>query len=387
MNQIVKAERFVLAPDSFKESMSAKEVCQAMEEGIRRIYPRAECIHVPMADGGEGTLQALVDATKGEVFYKEVTGPLGESVLARYGVLGDGQTAVIEMAEAAGLALVPMEKRNPLITTTYGVGELIKAALDRKVSRLMIAIGGSATNDAGVGMLQALGASFQDKEGKEIGFGGLEVGKIERIDLSQMDKRLSKVNIEVACDVTNPLTGPNGASYVFAKQKGATKEMIILLEDALSHFAEVTSHILGKEIHHLKGAGAAGGLGAALAGFCEGQLVPGIDLVVKYAGLEEKLKGASVVFTGEGSIDEQTQYGKTITGVAKAAKQMGIPVIAIGGRVTEESRALYEVGVSAILGITPSAMTLDEAIAKGKEHMARTVENVCRLLLVLADHS
>lgn len=376
----MQIKRLVLAPDSFKESMCAKEVCEAMEEGIKRIFPEAKCIKVPMADGGEGTLEALIDATKGKIMTKEVTGPLGEKVMASYGLLGDQKTAVIEMAQAAGLDLVPIHKRNPLLTTTYGVGELIKAALEQGVSRVMIAIGGSATNDAGVGMLQALGARFKDKHGKEIGFGGSEVGKIEQIDLTGIDTRLNQVSIEVACDVTNPLTGPNGASYVFGKQKGATDEMVEELDQALSHFAKVTYKTLGQDINDLKGAGAAGGLGAALAGFCKGKLIPGVDLVVKYAGLEEKIKGAQYILTGEGSIDGQTQYGKTITGVAKVAKQYGIPLIALGGRVTKESETLYDLGVSAIFSITPSAMPLEEAMAKGKENMVRTTENICRLI-------
>ena len=372
--------KFVLAPDSFKESMSAKEVCDAMEKGIRRIFTDAICLRVPMADGGEGTLEALVDATGGEKTIREVTGPLGEPIKAAYAILGDGKTAVIEMAKAAGLELVPPEKRNPLYTTTYGVGELIQAALNQGVKRLVIAIGGSATNDVGVGMLQALGASFKDERGKEIGFGGLEVGRIEQIDLTHFDQRLAEVTIEVACDVTNPLTGPKGASYIFAKQKGANKEEIKQLDAALHHFAEVVKNQLGIEIDQVQGAGAAGGLGAGLVGFCGGKLMPGIDLVVKYSELEKKVDDANYIFTGEGSIDTQTQYGKTLTGVAKVGKANNIPVIAFGGRLMTPIDELYKLGISAAFSITPEAMNLEKALASGEMNMIVAVENICRIL-------
>lgn len=372
--------KFVLAPDSFKESMSAKEVCDAMEKGIKRIFTDAVCVKVPMADGGEGTLDALVDATGGKKYKQRVTGPLGNQVEARYGILGDGNTAVIEMAEAAGIVLVPIQQRNPLYTTTYGVGELIKAVLDYGVKHLVIAIGGSATNDAGIGMLQALGASFKNQNGNEVGFGGIGVEEIAHIDLTHLDKRLKDIVIEVACDVTNPLTGPMGASYIFAKQKGANKEEIQRLEEALSHFAQLVRSELGIEIDQLKGAGAAGGLGAALVGFCNGKLKAGIELVVKYSALEEKVQGANYIFTGEGSIDMQTQYGKTLTGVAKVGRANHIPVIALGGRLLTPIDELYHSGISAAFSITPEAMPLEKALESGKVNMIVAVENICRLL-------
>ncbi|MBP3887325.1 MAG: glycerate kinase [Cellulosilyticum sp.] len=372
--------KFVLAPDSFKESMSAKEVCDAMEKGIKRVFTDAVCVRVPMADGGEGTLEALVDATGGKKMTRYVTGPLGEMIEASYAILGDGKTAVIEMAKAAGLEIVPIDKRNPLYTTTYGVGELIKAALDQGVKQLVIAIGGSATNDVGVGMLQALGASFKDKNGREVGFGGAEVGRIETIDLTNFDSRLKMIGIEVACDVTNPLTGPTGASYIFAKQKGADKEEIKQLDEALSHFAKLVKRELGIEIDKIKGAGAAGGLGAGLVGFCNGKLMPGVDLVVKYSGLEKKVVGANFIFTGEGSIDRQTQYGKTLTGVAKVAKANQIPVIALAGRVVTPIDELYKLGISAAFSITPEAIPLEKALVSSKVNMIVAVENICRLL-------
>ena len=372
--------KFILAPDSFKESMSAKEVCDAMEKGIRRVFIDADCIRVPMADGGEGTLEALVDATDGKIIKQYVTGPLGQKIEAAYGILGDGKIVIIEMAKAAGLELVPPEQRNPFYTTTYGVGELMKAALDQGIRQFMIAIGGSATNDAGVGMLQALGASFKDKNGNEVGFGGIEVGRIEHIDVTHLDKRLNETFIEVACDVTNPLTGLTGASYIFAKQKGANKEEIKLLDKALSHFADLVRDQLGLEINQVEGAGAAGGLGAGLVGFCNAKLNRGIDLVVKYSGLTKKIEGANYILTGEGSIDMQTQYGKTITGVAKVGKANDVPVIALGGRVLTPIDELYKLGVSAAFSITPEAMSLEQALQSGHVNMIVAVENICRVL-------
>ena len=303
--------KFILAPDSFKESMSSKEACIAMEKGIKKVIKDAVCIHVPMADGGEGTMESLVDATYGKVYEVYVTGPLGNKTKAHYGILGDNKTAVIEIAEASGIQLVNREDRNPLITTTYGVGEIIKEALDMNVEKIIIGLGGSVTNDGGVGMLQALGASFKNKDGKEIKFGGGELGNLYKIDLSKFDKRIFNVDIEVACDVKNPLTGENGASHVFGPQKGATKNIVEILDRNLKHYANVVKRDLGKDIDNIEGAGAAGGLGAALLGFCNAKLQSGIDLVIKYAMLDERLRDADFIFTGEGAIDFQTKFGKT----------------------------------------------------------------------------
>ncbi|WP_010296603.1 glycerate kinase [Clostridium senegalense] len=374
--------KFVLAPDSFKESMTAKEVCIAMEKGIKKVFKDAKCIHVPMADGGEGTLQSLVDSTKGQVYVKEVTGPLGNNVSAKFGFLNDGKTAIIEIAEASGLTLVPREKRNPLITTTFGIGELIKEVLDKGCNKILIGLGGSSTNDGGVGMLQALGAKFLDINNNEIGFGGGNLKKLSRIDLSEFDKRIANVNIEVACDVKNPLTGNNGASFVFGPQKGATKNMVIVLDESLKHFSNIVKHQLNKEIDKLEGAGAAGGLGAALIGFCNGKLVSGIDLVINYSRLEDKLKDADFVFTGEGSIDIQTTFGKTPIGVSRLAKRHNIPVIALGGKVDSNIEKLYDLGINSVFGILPGVETLDQALKNGKENVERTTENICRVLKI-----
>jgi len=373
----------VLAPDSFKESMTAKEVCEAMERGIKKGNPNVTCIHVPMADGGEGTMQSLVDATGGTVHTVTVTGPLGDQVDASYGISGDGSTGVLEMASASGIHLVPIAQRNPLVTTTYGTGELIKACLDHGVCRLLIGIGGSATNDGGAGVVQALGGKLLDAEGKELAFGGGELGRLARLDLSGFDPRLRDVEVEVACDVTNPLCGETGASHVFGPQKGATPEMIEQLDRNLRNYAGVMKQELGKDIIDYPGAGAAGGLGGGLMVFLNGTLKKGIDMVVDYTGLEEKVRQADMVWTGEGGMDFQTQYGKTPLGVARVAKKHGKPVVALAGRVGDGIDVLYDQGMDAIFGIMPGAATLSEALANGVQNVERTSENIVRLMASL----
>lgn len=370
----------LLAPDSFKESMTAKEACVAMEQGIKKADPAITCIHVPMADGGEGTMQSLVDATGGTVVTTMVTGPLGEEVEGSYGILGDGETGILEMASASGIELVLPEKRNPMVATTYGTGQLIKACLDEGVRKLLIGIGGSATNDGGAGMLQALGGRLLDKEGNELKPGGGELGKLHTIDLSQLDKRLKEIEVEVACDVSNPLCGATGASHVFGPQKGATKEMVEALDQNLGHYAEVIKEQLGKDIANVPGAGAAGGLGAGLMAFLDGTLKKGIDMVIEYAGLEEKVKEADMVWTGEGSIDFQTQYGKTPLGVATVAKKYNKPVVALAGRVGDGAEILYDKGIDTIFGIMKGVTSLEEALNKGKENLEKTSESIIRFM-------
>ena len=374
--------KFVLAPDSFKESLTAKEVADAMEVGIKKIFKDAECVKVPMADGGEGTVQSLVDATDGKIYEVVVTGPLGNKVNAKYGILGDGQTAVIEMAEASGIHYVKKEDRNPLITTTFGTGELIKSALDKGVKKIIIGIGGSATNDGGAGMLQALGAKLLDKDNKEIPFGGGGLSELVKINLDDFDKRIKEVEIEVACDVSNTLTGKEGASAVFGPQKGATEEIIKILDENLHHYADIVNKTIGKDMENQKGSGAAGGLGFALLAFFDCKLNRGIDIVIKYADLSEKMKGASYVITGEGSIDSQTKFGKTPFGVSQVAKQYDIPVIGIAGNVGEGIDELYDLGFDSILSIMPGVMTLDKALSNAKENIENTLENVARLLSI-----
>ncbi|MBP2642629.1 MAG: glycerate kinase [Firmicutes bacterium] len=370
----------VLAPDSFKESMTAKEVCEAMERGIKKVNDNIRCIHVPMADGGEGTMQSLVDATGGGIYTAYVIGPLGDMVEAQYGILGDGETGVLEMASASGIHQVPIGKRNPLITTTYGTGQLIKACLDFGVKKLLIGIGGSATNDGGAGVIQALGGRLLDREGNDLGYGGGELGKLDAIDLTYLDPRLQECTIEVACDVDNPLCGERGASKVFGPQKGATPEMVKSLDDNLKHYAEIIKKQLGKEVENLPGAGAAGGLGAGLMAFLNGSLKKGIEMVIEYSGLEEKVKEADMVWTGEGSIDSQTAYGKTPLGVAVVAKKYRKPVVALAGSVGEGIDELYEKGIDSIFGIIRGVAPLEEVLEKGQVNIENASKNIIRLM-------
>lgn len=372
--------KIVLAPDSFKESMTAKEACEAIEKGLRKVIDNLECVHVPMADGGEGTTQSLVDATGGKFYTVEVTGPLGEKKEAIFGILGDEKTAILEMAEASGLEIVPREKRDATITTTYGTGELIKAALDKGVETILIGIGGSATNDGGAGMVQALGGKLLDRVGNEIGFGGGELAKLEKIDIANLDKRLKDVKIIVACDVQNPLTGPTGASHVFGRQKGANEEQREQLDKNLKHYAEIIRRDLGKDVETIPGAGAAGGLGAGLMAFLSAELRKGIDIVIEYSKLEDKIQGADYVITGEGSIDGQTRFGKTPYGVAKVAKKYDIPVIALAGNVGKDIDILYDYGFTAIFSILPRVETLEKAINNGKKNIQYISENLGRVL-------
>lgn len=373
--------KIVLAPDSFKESMSAKEVCVAMEVGIKKALPDVEIIHVPMADGGEGTVDALVDATAGEKIEETVSGPFPEKKVTTYfGILGDKKTAVIEMAKANGIELIAPEDRNPLKTSTYGTGELILAAIEQGVEKIVIGIGGSVTNDGGAGMAAALGIKFLNQEKEEIPLGGGSLDQLAHLDISQVDPRLKKVKILIASDVTNPLTGESGASAVFGPQKGATEEMVQQLDQNLAHYAQVIRQDLGIEIEHVPGAGAAGGLGAGLLAFTNSKLRAGIDVVTEVTGLEEYIKTANFVFTGEGGMDYQTKFGKAPYGVAKVGKKYHKPVFACAGYIGENVEVLYDEGMTAIFSILPKATTLSEALSTGKENLARTTENIARVL-------
>ena len=370
----------LLAPDSFKESMTAKEVSMAMEKGIKKANPSIKCIHAPMADGGEGTMEALVHSRNGIIHDTEVIGPLGNKIRARYGILDKGKTAIIEMAMASGIDLVPRDKRNPLITTSYGTGQLIRASLDHNIDKLLIGIGGSATNDGGLGAIQALGGRFLDKNKNELGFGGGELSKLNSIDLSGLDQRLKSISIDIASDVNNPLCGQNGASHVFGPQKGASADMVEILDSNLFHYASVIKKELDLDILNLPGAGAAGGLGAALIAFLGGNMRRGVDLVIEYSGLEEKLPLVDMVWTGEGSIDSQTQFGKTPLGVAKISKKYNKPVLAFAGRLGNDIGSLYEMGIDACFSINQAPSSLEEALKKGPENMAITAENIIRLI-------
>jgi glycerate kinase len=352
--------KIVVAPDSFKGSLTAIEVSDALEQGIREIHPEAEIVKIPMADGGDGTVQCLVNATGGKILSKKVTGPLGEEVFASYGILGDKKTAVIEMAEASGLTLVPEKKRNPLITTTYGTGQLIKAALDQGCWKMIIGIGGSATNDAGAGMVQALGVELLDKDGEEIGFGGGELRKVFRINTKYLDNRLSETKVLIASDVSNPLCGPKGASQVYGPQKGATPEMVKKLDESLAYFAEIIKRDLNKDVKDIPGAGAAGGLGASLMAFLDAELRPGIEIMIEIVKLEQAIKNADLVITGEGKIDSQTIYGKAPIGVAKIAKKYNVPVVAIAAIIDDDADIVHQYGINTLIKISEPPMSLAE---------------------------
>lgn len=372
--------KYVVAPDSFKESMTAKEVCDEMEKGIKIVDKDAQVIKVPMADGGEGTVDSLVDATHGQRITVEVTGPLGNKIRAYYGILGNGTTAVIEMAKASGLEIVQKKKRNPMITTTFGTGELIRDALDHNVKEIIIGLGGSSTNDGGSGMAQALGAILLDQNNYQIFFGGGNLDKLDKIDISNLDSRLQDVKIILASDVTNPLIGKDGASRVFGPQKGATPEMVEKLENNLQHYAKIIKRDLNKDVASVSGAGAAGGLGAGLMAFTSCKMRQGVDIAIEVTKLEEKVKSADYVFTGEGGTDFQTKFGKTPYGVAKLGKKYHKPVISLAGYLGEGIDSLYSEGFTAIFGIIPEVCDLSTALKNGPSNVARTTENIVRLL-------
>ena len=374
--------KILVAPDSFKGSLTALEVATAIEEGIKRVFPQAEVRKVPMADGGEGTVQSLIDATGGEIVRKKVTGPLGEKVMAFYGILGDKRTAVVEMAAASGLPLVPHDLRDPSKTTTYGTGELIKDALEKGCRKFIVGIGGSATTDGGAGMAQALGARLLDKEGRGIGFGGAELRRLDRIDVSNLNAEIRESTVTVASDVDNPLCGERGAARVYSPQKGATPEMVEELERALEHFAKILKHDLGRDVRDVPGAGAAGGLGAGLIAFLGAELRPGVDIVMETVQLEKKLTDVDLVITGEGKMDEQTIYGKTPFGVAKLAKKHKKPIIGICGTLGEGAEVLYQRGFDAILSNLKVPMSLEEAIKESRQLTVEAAERAMRILKI-----
>lgn len=368
--------KIVIAPDSYKESLSALEVATQIEAGFREIFPQAEFVKLPVADGGEGTVEAMVAATDGQIINVTVTGPLGEKADAFFGLSGDEKTAFIEMAAASGLERVPAAKRNPLKTTSYGTGELIRCALDHGVEHCIIGIGGSATNDGGAGMVQALGARLLTREGKQIGYGGGELAYLDHIDISQLDKRIQKCRFEVACDVTNPLTGDDGASAIFGPQKGATPAMVKQLDGYLRHYAQVIEKDLGIEVENVPGAGAAGGMGAALQAFCHAELRQGIEIVTEALGLDALVKDATLVITGEGRIDSQSINGKVPIGVARVAKRYNKPVIGIAGSLTEDVGIVHEHGIDAVFSVLYSICTLEEALGDAANNVRMTARNI-----------
>ena len=375
--------KIVIAPDSFKGCLTALDVCEAAAEGIGRISGEFEIVLVPMADGGEGTVQSLVDATVGELVTRRVTGPLGDPVDATFGLLGDGETAVIEMAAASGLPLVPDDRRDPKLTTTFGTGELIIAALDASRRKLIVGIGGSATTDAGAGMAQALGVRLLAEDGTQIGFGGAELARVATIEMSGADPRLRDTEIRVACDVDNPLYGERGAAHVYGPQKGASPADVELLDANLRHVADVIQRDLGLDVRDIPGAGAAGGLGAGLVAFCEATLEPGVEIVIDAVNLPERMRGADLCLTGEGAIDRQTAFGKTPAGVTSVAEREAVPVIAIGGGVALDAVSLHDRGFDALACILNRPMTLAEAMRPdiARPMIAFTAEQMVRCFL------
>ena len=372
---------FLLAPDSFKESMTAEQACAAMQRGIVKALPDAQFIYVPMADGGEGTVDALVAARNGRKVELDVSGPfIQQKVQGYFGLIENDQTAVIEMALANGIHLIESSQRNPLLTSTLGTGEIIKAALELGVSKIIIGLGGSVTNDAGAGMAQALGAKFLDENGQAVQVGGGQLDQIQSIDLSQLDPRLKSTEIVIASDVNNPLCGENGASHVFAPQKGGTSEMVATLDRNLKYFADLVAQHIGQDFQDIAGAGAAGGLGFGLMAFAGAKIRSGVEIVIEETGLSEKIDQADYVFTGEGGIDFQTKFGKTPFGVAQVAKRFNKPVIAFAGYVGKGIEELYDEGFTAIFGIVDGACDLQTALKNGEKNLERCCVNVVKVL-------
>ena len=374
--------KVVIAIDSLKGSLSSMEAGMAIKDGILAAKPDAEVIVKPLADGGEGTTDALIEGMNGERIDLTVTGPMHTPVDTSYGYLKDTTTAVMEMASAAGITLVPDSEKNPLLATSYGVGEMINDAIQRGCRNFIIGIGGSVTNDGGIGMLKALGVRFLDENDEDAGEGGQALAKVARIDVSGMNPLLKECHIQVACDVNNPLCGENGSTYVYGPQKGVTEDMKKTLDEAMAHFARVTSETLENDYLNTPGAGAAGGLGYAFLAYTGAALTPGIELILDAVGLEEELSGADVVVTGEGRLDFQTAMGKAPVGVARLAKKYNAKVIAFAGSVTKEATACNKEGIDAFFPILRGVCTLAEAMdpVAARNNMTATVEQVFRLL-------
>lgn len=379
---VVAGLRVVIAPDSFKGSLPAAAVAEALAAGIARVWPQAEILCKPVADGGEGTVDALVNATGGRFVETEATGPLGERVRARWGILGDDATAVVEAAAASGLGLVPPEQRDPRRATSRGTGELIRAALDAGCRRIIVGLGGSATNDGGAGMARALGARLLDRSGRELPEGGAALTDLDRIDLSGLDPRLAEAEIVGAADVTNPLLGPHGASAVFGPQKGASPADVALLEAALARYADVLARETGRDVRHVPGAGAAGGLGAGLLAFCGASLRSGADVVLEAVGLEDAVRPAALVVTGEGKLDGQTAFGKAPLAVARLAKRHGKPVVAVAGALGEGVERLYALGIDAALSIAPGPIDPVSSQREAARLLQDAGERLARLVQV-----
>jgi glycerate 2-kinase len=374
--------KLVVCPDSFKGSLTSVQAVEAIERGVRKAMGTGsvEIVKIPLADGGEGTVDALVRATGGELRRVAVMDPLLRKTEATFGVLGDATTAVIEMASASGLCLLSDAERNPLVASTYGTGELLLAAVETGARKVIVGIGGSATNDGGAGAMAALGVRFLDGDGRDLPPGGAALARLARIDASGLRFPRNNVEVEVACDVRNPLCGPEGASAVFGPQKGATAQMVAQLDAALRHYADVAKRDLGVEIADLPGAGAAGGLGAGLAAFLGAQLRSGIDIVLDVVGFNDAVRGADWVITGEGALDQQTPYGKVISGVLKRSRAAGVRVVALAGSVSGELDALYDMGLTSAFSIVPGLVEPRTAMRQASLFLESTAERVARLL-------
>ena len=372
--------KILIAPQSYKGSISAIKVAEAIKQGALNIFPDIKSLIIPVADGGDGTLETLVESTNGTIHNSNATGPLGNSIPVIWGTLGDSKTAIIEMARISGLALVPQNKRNPYYTTSYGLGEIIKEALDLGYRKFIIGIGGSATNDGGAGMAQALGAKLTDENKKPIDLGGLALNEITKIDISGIDPRINESEILVACDVNNPLCGPNGASFIYGPQKVASPEMVKTLDDALYHFGSQLIRDTGINIMEIEGSGAAGGIGGGMVGFLNAKLKPGIEIVLDSLDFDKSLKNVDLVITGEGQIDFQTVFSKAPIGVAKHAKKYNIPVIAICGSLGENYLDVHSHGIDAVIPIIPKPMDLKNASDNAYELIKNTSEQIFRIL-------
>ena len=371
--------KVLIAPQAFKGALSAVDAAQAIARGVIRAVPSAETVTVPIADGGDGTVDALVGATDGQRFRTQVIGPLGEPVFAHWGAMGDGQTAVIEMAQASGLALVPPRRRDPRITTSFGTGQLIAESLDRGYRRLIVGLGGSATNDGGAGMAQALGVHLLDSNGKELPRGGGALTRLAAVDVQGLYPALESAELIVATDVTNPLCGPHGASAVYGPQKGATPQIVRVLDHALAHYADVLSRTLGRDVASEPGAGAAGGVGAGLMAFTSATLRSGIDLVCELLDFDGYLEGADLLITGEGRIDGSTTYNKAPVGVARRAKARNIPVLAVAGSLGTGYREVYRHGIDAVVCIADRPMSFRDSLARTAELLEDAAERAMRL--------
>ncbi|MDH5474591.1 MAG: glycerate kinase [Cyclobacteriaceae bacterium] len=370
----------VIAPDSFKECLSAKEVAASIASGVQTVFPAAKIIQIPLSDGGEGLLDALAAPLHGKLISVEVKDPIFRAINAKYCISGDGTTAIIEMATASGLELLLENEKNPLITTSFGVGQLILDALQNNCTKIIVGLGGSATNDGGIGMIRALGGKFLNDKNEEIAEGGGTIGELSHIDFSKLNPKIKTCKFIAACDVSNPLTGEKGASFTFGTQKGGTEEDLIKLDSNLKHYATILNTTLGINVDTIKGAGAAGGLGASLFGILGAKMTSGIDLITDYLQLDEKIQHSDLVITGEGKIDNQTLYGKAIMGIAKIAKKHKVPVIAIAGKVDNGIDEIYKKGISSVFSIVNEPMTLEKSIEQADDLIKQCVENIMRTM-------